>query len=447
MILGYYAGYLETDLDKSFRYVAWGSQYSGWIQFDPIFGCISHFLKHTQLNGIWIQTPYVRFSEKYDWNQLLTRQVPYIFVLGGEAGELELEQIIEHVAKNGSNLVFLFSNDIWTRAREHSEGPAVERFFNGFYRLVQLTPTDVSHGHTVNFGNGKIFFIDAEKISDALVEPGPFEAWSVEKTLSGVSALDEIIKRISIFSGPYLDCRVRGIPATWPRDESIIFEVEIRNNSATMIEDIVINLSLHPGLEPMSLINLQLDKLKPNSARTVTCLVVPRGRGRITDPIAVELEYNGHKRHVHLEPIELEVLDPLPKLLRTSKPYSVDLHTVLSAYEPYFEPVVSADTLLNLISVDPGAVVQKARQVGEYIARKIASIHLGDYKEKWDFATVSSELYKCGEITAKSKGYIDTVRIIGNLASHPSGTSFVQEDAITVCQALVLFLDECQAKF
>lgn len=71
MILGYYAGYLETDLDKSFRYVAWGSQYGAYIQFDPIFGCISHFLRRASSKGIWLQTPFIRFTEKYDWNRVL----------------------------------------------------------------------------------------------------------------------------------------------------------------------------------------------------------------------------------------------------------------------------------------------------------------------------------------------------------------------------------------
>lgn len=446
MILGYYAGYLETDLDKAFRYVAWGSQYGGSIQFDPIFGCISHFLRRAHDKGVWIQTPFVRSAEKHNWNRVLEEQTACIFVLAGEAGEISLEQIVNHVVDRGSNLVFLFSRDVSIRAEEHREKEKVEAFFSDFHKLTQTTHVDVSDGRTVKLGNGRILFIDAERISDAIIEPGPFEGWSLEKILKGIPVLDQTIEQISSFSLPYVDCHIRGLPTTWPRDESIIFEIEVQNYSEQTIENIDINLSLDQYLEPLSLINLQIDTLKAKASRTVTCIVVPRSKGIFENPISVELKFGEIRRHIPLESVRLEILDPLPKLLLASKPYSVDLTAVLPLYEPHFVSVVSATILLSLIKADPSSVVQKARQVGEYIVRKIASVQLADYKEKWDFAIVNTELYKQGKISAKSKGYIDTVRTIGNLASHPSSTNFAEEDAVTICQTLVLFLDECRTK-
>lgn len=444
MILGYYAGYLETDLNQSFRYVAWGSQYGASVQFDPIFGCISHFLRRARGKGVWIQTPFDRLE--YDWNYVLEEQVPCIFVLAGEAGKISLEQIINHVVDHGSNLVFLFSQDVSIRAAEYREKEKLETFFDEFYKLTQTTHVDVVDGHTVKLGNGRILFIDAERISDAIIEPGPFEEWSPEKAFKGISVLDQTIEQISSFSLPYIDCHIRGLPTTWPRDESIIFEIEVQNYSEQTIENIDVNLSLDQNLEPLSLINLQIDTLKAKASRTVTCIIVPRSKGIFKNPISVELKFGEIRWQVPLESVKLEILDPLPKLLLASKPYSVDLAAVLPSYEPYFVSVVSATTLLSLIKVDPSSVVQKARQIGEYIVRKIASVELADYKAKWDFATVNTELYKQGKISAKSKGYIDTVRTIGNLASHPSSTNFTEEDAVTICQTLVLFLDECQKK-
>lgn len=45
----------------------------------------------------------------------------------------------------------------------------------------------------------------------------------------------------------------------------------------------------------------------------------------------------------------------------------------------------------------------------------------------------------------KAKGYIDTIQVFGNMASHAderSTTNFDREDALGVCYALVLFLKE-----
>lgn len=446
MILGYYAGYLETDLAEAFRYVAWGSQYYGIIQFDPLFGCISHFIRRAYDKGVWIQTPFVRSVEKYNLDRMLAEREACIFMLAGKAGRISLEQIVNHVASYGSNLVLLFSRFVSIRAEEHYEKEKLEKFFDEFHKLTQTTHTDVTDGHTVKLGNGRILFIDAERISDALIEPGPFERWSPEKISKGIPVLDQTIEQISSFSIPYVDCRIRGLPATWPRDESIIFEIEVQNCSEKIVEKLEVNLSLDQYLEPLSLINFQMDTLEANASRTVGCIVVPRRKGIFENPISIELKFDESRRQVPLEPIKLEILDPLPKLLLASKSYSVDLTATLHLYEPLFGSIVSANLVLTLIKIDPSSVVQKARQVGEYIARKIASTQLANYKEKWDFATVTTELYKQGKISAKSKGYIDTVRTIGNLASHPSSTSFTEGDAINICQTLVLFLDECRTK-
>lgn len=465
MILGYYAGYLETDLDKAFRYVAWGSQYTGNIQFDPIFGCISHFLRRARDKNIWIKTPFERSVEKIAWNDLGINQLPCLFILAGESGEVSLSTILKYVER-GSNLMLLSSDDIEIRAAEHRMSNDLKQFYKQFHELTGTKDEDRKHQITISKGQGNIFFVDARHISDAQIEPGPFGGWSLEKQIKGLTHIDEELQRVGTFSIPCVDCQVH-IPEIWPRGESLIAEFTFLNRSSEEIKQVNASLQLTPGIEPLSLIDFEISSLQPHQMTRRSLAVagdegfsahffeepqkevyktpvvlVPQDTGIIHDPFEIHLTYENISREIPLPPIKLEILESLPKLVRSIQPPKTDLVASFHRFEKYFAHVTSASTLLELMNIDPASVVQKIRQIGEYIVRLIAKRKLLHYDPKMDFATLNQALYKQKIISDKAKGYIETIRYIGNLASHPSGNKFDKEDTLIVSQALILFMQE-----
>jgi len=97
-----------------------------------------------------------------------------------------------------------------------------------------------------------------------------------------------------------------------------------------------------------------------------------------------------------------------------------------------------------LIEIDPRAAVMKARYVAEKIAKRIC--------EKADISTQRMTFEKICRLIAcknllskKGVGYLNTVRIIGNLAAHAEQEEkikFREEDALIVGQAIIEILKE-----
>lgn len=153
--------------------------------------------------------------------------------------------------------------------------------------------------------------------------------------------------------------------------------------------------------------------------------------------------YAGVSRAIYLQDIGILILDNLRQLLRSSAPRTVDLSESLVRYESYLRPVVSADTIRSLMETDPDSLVAKVRRVGEYLAKTLARQHLSEYRGDWTFEKMTRTLYERKVISAKAKGYIDAVRVLGNIASHADesvAAPFSRDEALVICNALLLFL-------
>lgn len=140
-------------------------------------------------------------------------------------------------------------------------------------------------------------------------------------------------------------------------------------------------------------------------------------------------------------------MDNLQNLLRVSKPIHVDVSRSLFLYERYFQSIASSSSLFQLLDIDPDAVVAKVRRIGEHIAKLIVRRSTENPDPDWSFAAVTRKLYDQRIISAKAKGYIDTIRVLGNIASHASDfgqVKFSREDALVVLQALLLFIQEAK---
>jgi len=405
-------------------------------QDDPVYGAIGEFRKRLLNRGIRL----AYFSEWKSFNVKTLEDVenylPVLFVISGETKIFSPERILEFVNK-GCNLLMPYTSlglhDSYNQSRLN------------MFTALGLSQDEIARNamdeKIIQHGFGKIIFINTDPIADVHFDVGPMNQPTEQETQEATLRIASIIDKIALFNVPCVDANIKSYPSSWPVDNEMVIELEVNNLSDFLLSSVIVDIDVADGLEPLSNLLIKTN-LQSQETRTLPVVVVPRNKGLMNNPITIAITYEGRTRKVYLNPSNINILDNLHSQLRSSKPLAVDLTTELPRFEEYLKPIVSSATIASLLDVDPGSVVQKARQIGESICISIASKHVRNYKKDWDFSTITRRLYENKLISSKAKGYIDTIRILGNLASHPSGNSFEQSDAVMICHALVLFLSE-----
>ncbi|RJR08372.1 DUF4145 domain-containing protein [Candidatus Parcubacteria bacterium] len=444
MILGYYDGLHYLDLLSSFQNTAWSCLHGSYPQDDPLVSCISNFKAQCYTKGVQLDYSgtWIKETGKWrdEWLVNEEKQIPCLFVISGYSKNLVFNNIFTRVAA-GSNLVILYSEFLYSMYKEECKS---------LYDALNITEEKLKDCSKLkkidNYGKGKIFYIDSDnEISDIKIERGPFGGRSDLEITQTQEELIEIINKISVFSVPYIDCYIRSIPATWPRDESLIIEIEVENKSCEDISSALIEISFLPEFEPISNTVIQLDNIKAMTKRSITTVVIPRVKGQFDNSMQIFITHNNISYPVLLLNSQIQILDNLQNLLRASKPLQIDIAHNLPKYEQYLKPVVTPDVILRLLEIDPDSVVAKVRRIGENISKIIARKKIRGFDSSWRFALITKELHDKSIISSKAKGYIDTIRIFGNMASHTDEiktVSFSHEDALVVLHALLLFLKE-----
>lgn len=431
MLVAIYDGLHYIDLVTSYRNHAWhGSMFSP-TQDDPVFGSISEFRKSLYRSG-------VRLAHLREWQDLgimWEDYMPNIFVISGETTALDPEIILEAVSR-GSNLIVLYT----PTGLYSSYSQSSLNMFRALGLSNEQVETNASKELIISHGSGKIIYLNTDPISDVHFDGGPMSRPTEEDTAQATRRITSIIEKIVTFDVACMDCNVVSLPTSWPVDLELVVELEVVNKSVQALNSVIVDIDVAPQFEPLSNLLFKLT-FEPHEAKKIPVRLVPREKGHLISTLTTELTYEGQTRRIYLPESPIVIMENWQSQIRSLGPSSLDFSTVLPRYERYLQPVVDLETILTLLDVDPSSVIQKSRQVGEHTCTLVAEKRLQDYDSSWNFATTIQKLYKHKIISPKAKGYIETVRLLGNLASHP-GESFDDADVVVVVHALTLFLDE-----
>jgi len=284
MILGYYDGLHFLDLLSSFQNTAWSALYGSWahLQDDPLLGCLSHFKAECFAKGIQLEyaPTWTRGWDEWKtlWRLSEENRFPCLFVISGHSKEIPLHRILKRV-ETGSNLVVLYSSHLYSSYQD---------LCKELLDTLQLSESELKQyskiQKIVQHSHGRILYINSDaEISDGVIERGPFGGQTEVEIVDARQRMDKVIDTISVFAIPYIDCLVRSVPASWPKDETLVVELEVRNKSILDIDSIFIDISLPHEFEPLSNNTIEVEKLKANSIRSIATLVVPRVKGVFTD--------------------------------------------------------------------------------------------------------------------------------------------------------------------
>lgn len=431
-----YEGYHWLNLGYAFRDVAWTSIYSGYHD-DPLVQTISYFRSLLEARGAKFISYNTWLSER---NKSKTQDVlPKLFIVSGYLTDGSLENILSEV-KNGSNLVVILPQFAVVVHKNIEE--KFKAFLNDISNELGSRIEEVKHR---NLGAGQVYFFTGRDVDDLYVEAGPFGEPEQTTRAKKQSQISDIVKSIVTFRIPFLDCFVRSIPPSWPKDEGLVIELELFNRSEIAISEASVEINFISEFEPISSCQIDLFLLGAKASRSVSILTIPRKTGTFVNPLKMRVDLGETKYAIESQQLEIKVLDNLTRMMRFSEASHIPLATVLENYASYFVPIATPRSLLNLASNDPDSAVLKARRLGEHISKTIATRLSSDFDTSWTFARTTRELYERGLISSKAKGYIDHVRTLGNHAAHSDSddiVAFSTEDAQQAYYALCLFLKD-----
>jgi hypothetical protein len=441
MLIAVFDGLHFLDPNDMFQNVAWSLLYRGIDSIeDPIIGCLSHLKRICQ--KLDIQLDNVFAWNKLDDNWLTSIQTPCLFIISGNPSSLQISQVIEFV-KYGSNLVIIPPPLQMIYNSSNSFDASHALFLN---TLSSYIGCNIKENREIQVGKGHVFYVEnANQVNDYLMEPGPTGGFKESEKNEKEKSIETLLQKFSTFNVSYIDCQIRSVPICWPQGHSLVIEIEIFQRGVHVIDEAIIKIEMHSSFEPLSITEIQVKNLHPKSKRSLAVLAVPRVKGIYHNPFAIKVKFQDKENLIFLPDRQIEVIDNLPELLRSSRPTNVDLASTLPKYELQLQPLATASSIVDLLNVDPDAVVAKVRRIGEHICKSIARRHLNGYNSKWTFSVITTKLFDASILSPKAKGYIDTIRIFGNMVAHSDDidvTSFDREDALSVCYALVLFLKE-----
>jgi hypothetical protein len=96
--------------------------------------------------------------------------------------------------------------------------------------------------------------------------------------------------------------------------------------------------------------------------------------------------------------------------------------------------------LEELAVIDPAACLNRIRSVAERLSQRCTK------RPSLNFASQIKELQDRNLLSKKAVGYLHTIRVLGNLASHPSGETITLDDVRIAAFALSCVVEEVLEK-
>ena len=282
--------------------------------------------------------------------------------------------------------------------------------------------------------NGRLFVA-----SDAWLSDGYFMekyGWTEENAQS----LRSLAREFSLFNRKLLRVSFRNKIAFWPTHEPISFVVEIVNHGLPL-ERVSIELEISEGFEPLSPIERELPALSTSSKSSFGFQVIPRVDGAFLQPFRVKA-YSADREEILVYAPEwrLEIAPSMSALRTYTKQDDAAFSKLFSVFEGT-DLAEHVKTLPALAQIDIRACLNRIRTVAEKLINLVLEKQ-GISLSRPNFATAIrlAEAHKV--LSKRAVGYLHTIRIVGNLASHPSEISLTNGDVRVASFALACVAEE-----
>jgi len=257
--------------------------------------------------------------------------------------------------------------------------------------------------------------------------------------------LANLVREFATFKYGLIRVSFKNQVSIWPAHEPISFVIELVNHGPH-IDTALVNLELSDGFEPISPLERELSNLRTLSRTSFAFQVVPRVDGQFNQPFTATITAgNREKVFAHTVDWSLEIAPSYGGALRShTKQDDVTLSRLLTVFRDT-DLFSEVKTLPELVKVDTKACLNRMRTVAE----KLVYLVLDKKGIRLSQRTLANAIQMAQTskiLSARSIGYLHTVRVIGNLASHPSSEPLTDTDVRIVSYSLACIMEEIMDK-
>ena len=283
---------------------------------------------------------------------------------------------------------------------------------------------------------GRLFVTEDRFISDGVFLEG------YGKSAENLLILESLREELGIFKVGFVTITLRNSIDSWLCHEpiSLIFDIQ---NRGEQLEEKSLNLELPESLEPVGSTEICLPPMNPLGKTSFALQVIPRLDGEYPDLFSVSCSDSNLRVKVIRSKLTVmpKYSTQVREQSRRDTPSLERLKQFLSAPDTKkWLANQSVDNIEELAAIDTSACLNKIRSVTEQLVQKCTRV------SNLRFVDQIKKVQEQNLLSQKSIGYLHTVRVLGNLASHPSGESITLDDVRVAAFALSCILEEILIK-
>ncbi len=388
-------------------------------------------------------------SSVFPWKFELEAKEEHISEISGlitRITNLDTAKEIEKALNSGKNVIALLPNEmlglLYPQNKEQLNSSIKAAYYLGINAADRKIQTAVTNNKEQVWWEeiptntkGRLFVTKDAFLSDGFFMEG------YGKNEENDKKINALLKEFSTFKYPLLSVIFRNNIPVWPCHEPLNLIIDIKNHGP-LLEYLEIQLSLAETFEPLGSIERVITNFNTLKKGSFAFQIIPRINKHYKDYMNITaISKNGKTLPIHFSLPEITILPSYSNSLRDqSKQDDKNLSHLVSTLRKtqlYDEVKI----LPKLVQIDIKSCLNRVRSAAEKLAYlALEKNGIKHYEKK--LASAIHELQKNKILSQKSIGYLHTIRVIGNLASHPTNEHLNDVDVRVASYALSCVVEE-----
>jgi len=286
----------------------------------------------------------------------------------------------------------------------------------------------------VQTNSGRLFVTEDSFISDA------YYLRKCCKTKENTEKLENLVNNLAISRNSLFLVNTFPSLNQWVCHEMTSININIKNFGPTIVNSKVF-ITISENIIAQSPIEFFIDKLNPLEEITFALQFKFRVAG-FYSPIKDIQILNNNNNEVYQIHNKVNVYGSITDLTVKKAPYDSPELTMLKESANKYSELQALKNIEELTKIDPGACLNKMRTVTEKLSKLIVGKIDKVIHQELNFNDNINIIQKSGLLTSKTIGYFHTIRVIGNIASHPNDFEMTERDVRIVSYALSSIIEE-----
>ena len=260
------------------------------------------------------------------------------------------------------------------------------------------------------------------------------------RTEASAARITTLLRQFAVRKRPLLLATADSFGSHWPCHEPFTLTLRLKNFGPPL-KDAMLSVLLDESCEPTTATEVILPRMDSLAEVTVAFQFVPRV-GKCLAPIGqITAQASGQGIDVSSAIHPLHIVASLKTLISAQGAADDADYSRLAAIIARTPQLAELRNFAQLARVDVEACLNKLRKAAEKLAlRALSTVSVAPAVR--DFNGAIRALQDHRVLSGKAVGYLHTIRVIGNLASHPSGETLTTDDVRVAAFALASVVEE-----